>query len=558
MIHKRRIVAALALGLLLSVLSAAAALRETGSPAIEEKKIEDITRTVSPSVVRVEATDGMRKVATGVVIDRDGSVVTTALISPRDEEINIITADGKKVKAEFKGFDTQTQIALIQAKDKSLVPIALGKSDDLQPGAWIGVVSRSPENKPAVTQGIVSSVAEELRLNVWVMPGSSGSPVVDGNGRMVGLLRGVFTDEQPLLFEFRERQAVGSGYVFSRAEAPSSGLAMAIPMEIVRSVESDLKTKGKVERGWLGVSVAERDNRVEIAEVEAKSPAELAKLKEGDVILAIEGKGITSGGALSWEIRSRKPGQDVTIKIERDGKPIDVKVKLGEFTEEEAKRELSARFPRLFPAPPERPGQLAPRAFPPKSAGPEKGPEMPGLRRFALEKRKFIGVSLQELNKEMAEYFGVKEGTGLLVGQFSENSPAQKAGLKIGDVILRADGKRVETVAELSELIQDKKKGDKIKLEIIRDKKPMSLDVEIAEEDSGFEAMLRSFEEYQQDFQDQMRNSVELQKSLGTDKLHDEGLKQFSEEMQKLPKGLSEPNQNLTKIFKSFQNWRRV
>src|SRR5512136_1014856 len=91
-----------------------------GTSGIDEKKIEDITKTVAPSVVKVEARNGVRKIATGVVIDKDGFIVTTALISPREEEINVITADGKKIKAEFKGLDTQTQIALIQAKDKGL------------------------------------------------------------------------------------------------------------------------------------------------------------------------------------------------------------------------------------------------------------------------------------------------------------------------------------------------------------------------------------------------------------------------------------------------------
>jgi predicted metalloprotease with PDZ domain len=235
---------------------------------------------------------------------------------------------------------------------------------------------------------------------------------------------------------------------------------------------------------------------------------------------------------------------------------MDVKVKLGEFTEAEAKKELSVKFPRLFPAPPERPGQLAPRAFPPKSMSPERAPGRPRMPRFALEQRKFIGVSLQELNKDMAEYFGVKEGTGLLVAQFSEDSPAQKAGLKIGDVILSADGKRVEAVDVLSEMIQDKKKGDKIKLEIVRDKKPMSLDVEIGEEDRGFEAISRGSEMAGKASQDQMKNFEEYQKSLG--KLYEENVKNFSEEMEKYRKDFPGRDENTANVFRSFRNLRRV
>ena len=103
-----------------------------------------------------------------VVIDTNGHIVTTALISPRDEEVFITTSDGERVEAEFLGLDSETHLAVIQAKEKKLAPITMAKSVKLSPGAWIGVVSISPENTPQVSQGIVSSVADErVRLNVF-------------------------------------------------------------------------------------------------------------------------------------------------------------------------------------------------------------------------------------------------------------------------------------------------------------------------------------------------------------------------------------------------------
>ena len=305
---------------------AGAARAETGKAAtIDDQKIEDITRLIAPSVVRVEARDGIRKVATGVVLDKDGFIATTALISPRDEEIWVMTADGRTLKAEFKGFDTQTGVALLQVKDKGLAPIALGKSSDMKPGAWIGVVGLSPEATPAVTQGIVSSISPTgLRLNVWVVPGSSGSPVVNADGRMVGLLRGTYQDDQPVFFEFRERTTAGSGFSFSSGQAPSAGLALAVPMDVVASVAADIKKNGKVLRGWMGVSAVDTDGKIVIAEIEPKSPADAAKLKEDDIIFKIDGKDLTTGQGLTQDIRSRKPGTEVTFKIERDGKPMDV------------------------------------------------------------------------------------------------------------------------------------------------------------------------------------------------------------------------------------------
>jgi serine protease Do len=364
----------------------------------------------------------------------------------------------------------------------------------------------SPEDTTAVTQGIVSSVApDKIRLNAWIVRGASGSPVVNESGQMIGLLRAVYMDEQPVVFEFRERQVVGSGTVVSRGSAPSSGMALAVPVDVVLSVAADIKKSGKVARGWLGVSTSDTDGIVEIRDVVAKSPAELAKLKEGDIIVKVDAKEIASSPDLQQEIRRRKPGTDVVVRVERDGKPMDVKVKLGEYTEEEAQRELEELFPNLFPpVPPSikiKPKQPIPPATP-------RPPE-----RFVFETRKYIGVSLQPLTKPQAESFGVKDGYGLWVAELEEKSPADKAGLKVGDVILKADGMKVESVSELSAMIQDKKKGDKIRIELVRDKKPLTIEVEIEEEKSDLEGFFKNWSEYSKSFSNDQRRG-EIEKSL--------------------------------------------
>jgi len=446
----------------------------------EEARIEEVTRIVMPSVVKVEVgpkgKKGIRKIATGVVIDKDGSIATTALISPRDEGITIATANGKIIEAEFVGMDPETRLAVVRAKDKGLAPLVLADSAKLAPGAWIGVVSFSPENTPSVTQGIVSSVsAERLRLNVWVVPGSSGSPVVNAQGQMVGLLRGSYADTLPLVFQFQEKDVVGSGYAWSQGEAPASGMAMAIPSDVVKSITDEIRAKGKVERGWMGVTIADNeDGRTEIVQVEKKSPAGLADLEKGDIVLSMDGKDVKGSQSLASEIRKRKPGQEVALKVERDGKTIEVKVKLVEYPEHEARLELERAFPRLFVTPEvESRVLMTPRAK-----------TLPDLGRFlSLAYRKYLGVFLNELTPELSEHFGLKDGVGLLVTKFAEKSPARDAGLKVGDVVFKVDGVRVDTVAKLSEIIQDKKKGDKVKVEFLRDKKASSIDIPVGEEE---------------------------------------------------------------------------
>lgn len=505
-----------------SVLVLAAASFGSEAAAGSDADIAAVAKKVYPSVVRVEVRDGMRRVATGVVVAKGGYVVTTALVSPRGDTIEITTSDGTTMPAEFLGFDTETQLALLKAKDADLPVVGFGKPSELGPGSWIAVLGVSPERTAAVTQGIVSSVAEDkLRLNVWVTPGSSGSPVVDASGRMVGLLRGIYMEERPVVFQFRDREQAGSGYVVSnKAEAPSSGMAMAVPVDVVRDIVGQIKDKGRVERGWLGVGIGQDDQgRTVIGSVDRDSPAELAKIQPGDVVLKIGGRDVTGPDVLAGEIRNGKPGQDVTLKIERDGKPLEVKVKLGELAPDDAMREMDLRFPGLFqravPARPPQPG--APEAAP-KEGAPRPQPP----RAFEWETRKYIGVSGMDLSRELAQRFGVPEGTGVMIAQLTEDGPAAKAKLQVGDIIISADGKRVQTVNELIDLIQAKAKGDKIKIEAVRDKKTMSFDVEVAEEESGavfgsdeLQGFLESWQGYTDALQRELRNWDGLRPILG-------------------------------------------
>ncbi|MBN1938300.1 MAG: PDZ domain-containing protein [Candidatus Aminicenantes bacterium] len=455
-----------AIGAALGLFAAGWCQAAAGDAPVEEQRIEHILKTVAPSVVKVEARNGIRKVATGVVIDKDGTIVTTALISPRDEKITILTFEGREYTADFKGFDLESGLAVIQVKNKGLPAISLGQTGDARPGAWTGAVGFSPENTPAITQGIVSSVTDErLRLNLWVMPGASGSPVVNSEGRMTGVLRGTYVDEQPFVFTFQDRQYTGRGTVISRAQAPSSGMSVAVPVDIVLSVAGDIKKNGKVLRGWIGIDVLESEGRLEIVEVKPKSPAELAKLKEGDLIVRIDGSGVDSGADFSREIRKRKPGQDALLGIHRNGEEVKVMVKVGEYTEEEGRRELESRFTRLFPPPLE--DQVS--VF--KTLG--------GRNRLFFGPTKNIGMSLQELTRELAVHFGSKEGLGLLVTHFPADSPAEKAGLKVGDVLVKADGRDLETIDTLFFIMDRKKAGEKITFEILRERKTITIEVPV-------------------------------------------------------------------------------
>ncbi len=306
---------------------------------------------------------------------------------------------------------------------------------------------------------------------------------------MVGLLRGIYMEERPVVFQFRDREQAGSGYVMSsRAEAPSSGMALAVPIDVVRDVVAQIKDKGRVERGWMGVGIGEdEDGRTVIGKVDPDSPAELAKLREGDIVLKIGDRDIAGPDVLAAEIRKKKPGQEVVAQ-DRAGRRAHGRQ--GQARRAGRGRGHEGNGPPLSGALPAGDVQVPAPSQPgaPKSAPKRISPDMtltPRAPAWTFETRKYIGLYCGELNPELAAHFGVKEGTALIVSKLTEGGPAAKAKLQVGDIIVSVDGRRVGTVNELIDHVQTKEKGTKIKLEVLRDKKPMTFEVEVAEDESG-------------------------------------------------------------------------
>lgn len=233
------------------------------------------------------------------------------------------------------------------------------------------------------------------------------------------------------------------------------------------------KTKD-LEMGYLGVYVEEMSGQdkvelkadfgVMVTKVIPDSAAGKAGLKRYDVIQYFAGEKMRRAADLTDDVRAKKPGDKVLIKLVREGKNMDVEVVLGEFTGKE-----SAFFYETMPFNEE--DEVERRHF--------EGKDLPFV--YVNEKRVYLGVNLLELNEDLAGYFGVKIGEGVLVIEVSKDSPALKAGLKAGDVILSLEKKKVASTGDIHKVLEDKKKGDKVAIEVMRHQKPLTVNAELDE-----------------------------------------------------------------------------
>jgi C-terminal processing protease CtpA/Prc len=226
----------------------------------------------------------------------------------------------------------------------------------------------------------------------------------------------------------------------------------------------------KSEKAWLGVYLQDINRDLKeamdlesktgalIAGVAEDSPAEKAGIEEEDVIVEFDGEKVRSSSSLTKLVQKHSPGDEVTITLVRDGKEKNVEITLGKRPKDELVYQHD----------------LQPLLSLKKGAGPES-------YFLGFHSGSRIGVKVQDLSEQLGEYFGVGDGEGALITEVEEDMPAQKAGLKAGDVIVEADGDQVGDTQELREIISEKEEGDKVEIKVIRDRKSQTFSVEVEE-----------------------------------------------------------------------------
>ncbi len=273
------------------------------------------------------------------------------------------------------------------------------------------------------------------------------------------------------------------------------------------------KTAAKAEvsgGGWLGVEIQDLtdelrevldiDEDVEgvlVAGVVEGGPADKAGIERGDVVVRVSTKSVDDVSELSSAIAKRKPGEEVTISLVRDGRKLQRKVVLGK-REIKKSKDVEIRMPEPMPV-----------------------PDVPALRQFKLEfSRGYLGVNVLNLTPELGSYFGTD--TGVLVTEVNEGSAAEDAGIKPGDVIKKVEGEPVEDREDLVSILQEKEEGDEITLSILRKGKEMSLTATL--EEGPFWGFMQGMGEKGTKFNqryivprvERFRSDVELERRLET------------------------------------------
>jgi serine protease Do len=369
-----------------------------------------------------------QSLGSGFIIDRDGLILTNFHMVEGAEEIKVKLSDGREFKAKVVGRDSKTDLALIKisAAAANLPVLTLGDSDKMRVGDWVLAVGIPFGLEHTVTAGIISATGRVigagpydnfLQTDASINPGNSGGPLVNMKGEVIGI-----------------NTAIVSG---------GQGLGFAIPSNLAKSVITQLKERGKVVRGWIGVSIQTMTPELAqsfglkeprgalIGDVMPGSPAEKGGLKQGDIIVTYNGKNVKDANDLPRFVAETPVGKSVDVTIVRNGKEERHSVKVEEMTEE--------------------------KAATPKAEAPVKS----------------YGMDVQDLSPNLRQRLGITEKSGVVVVNVEDGSAADEAGIEPGDVITEVDHKQVRNLADYNAAMSRAVKGRPVLLLIKRGKQSM-------------------------------------------------------------------------------------
>ncbi len=360
----------------------------------------------------------------GVIISADGYIITNNHVIDEADEINVRFANHEEYEAKIIGRDAKTDVALIKIDPKETLPFAtFGDSEKLRVGDWVIAIGNPFGFEQTVTAGIVSGKGRTLgsgnyenfiQTDASINPGNSGGPLFNMDGQMVGI----------------------NTAIYSRSGG-NIGIGFAIPINMAKNVIEQLKTTGKVTRGWLGVMIQnvsqdlakqfglERPIGALVGEVSPGGPAEKAGILPGDIIVEYKGKEITQMNMLPAMVAQTPVGETVNVALFRNGKKKNVSITVAKLEEDEATAET---------------GQES-----------------------------VLGLTVQQLTPELAQSLKIKDKEGIIVANVEPGSAAEDAGLRPGDLILEVNRQEVKNMEEYNKALANLDKKESILLLVKRD-----------------------------------------------------------------------------------------
>jgi len=365
---------------------------------------------------------------TGFFISSDGYILTNNHLVEKSSKVTAFTTQGKEYAAKVIGVDPKTDLALIKIEAKDLPAVELGDSAQLKVGEWVLAIGNPLGMEHTVTAGIVSAKGRQLgtganvpdyqdfiQTDASINRGNSGGPLVNMKGEVIGINSNILSPT-----------------------GGSIGIGFAIPSNLAKKIVIQLKEKGRVVRGRLGVYMRDIDegirkqlslkdsNGAVVTSVEPDGPAEKVGFKPYDVIVEINGQPVQNGNDLRFKIADIEPGTKVKIKFVRDGKEMTLVPTVEEMEPQE-----------------------------------EKGTE--------ASTDKNIGLTVVPLTPSLARKYSLKTIEGLLITEVRESSEAERKGISPGDIILEVNRKKVLNVKDLEGILKKTESGEEVMLLVRRE-----------------------------------------------------------------------------------------
>src|SRR5690242_6643658 len=368
----------------------------------------------------------VRSMGSGFIINPAGYIVTNNHVVDGASEIQVKIDDGREMPGKVIGRDPRTDLALLKVEATGLPVIPLGDSSELQVGEPVMAIGNPFGLERTVTTGIVSATGrvigqgpydDFIQTDASINPGNSGGPLINARGQAVGINAAIFS------------QSGGS-----------VGIGFAIPVNQAKSVVTQLAATGKVTRGWLGVAIQPLTPELAkgfnvpasggalVASVQDNSPAARAGVKAGDVITEYDGRKLAQPGDLSKLVAATAVGRQVPLTIVREGKTMTIEAHVARMEE---------------------PDQAA-------VARNDEGKEP-------------LGLSVETITPSVSRELGLADARGVVVRGVRDSSPAEKAGIRPGDVITEMDHQPVATAADLKRLLAKHAKGAPVVVLLHRD-----------------------------------------------------------------------------------------